>query len=64
MPTYIVHRGRQTSAESIATDFQSSCGLQIRSTTVHKELHGMGFHRQAPGSKAYITQCNAKHQMQ
>ncbi|CAI9551636.1 unnamed protein product [Staurois parvus] len=31
------------SAESIAKDHQTSCGLQI-STTVHSELHGMGFH--------------------
>ena len=30
----IVHRGRQLSAESIATDLQTSCGLQISSRTV------------------------------
>ncbi|CAI9611141.1 unnamed protein product [Staurois parvus] len=38
-----VHRRRQLSAESIAKDIQTSCGLQI-STTVRRELHGMGFH--------------------
>ncbi|CAI9614210.1 unnamed protein product, partial [Staurois parvus] len=38
-----VCRSRQLSAESIAKDLQTSCGLQI-STTVCRELHGMGFH--------------------
>ncbi|CAI9575041.1 unnamed protein product [Staurois parvus] len=39
----IVSRSRQLSSESIAKDFQTSRGLQI-STTVSRELHGMGFH--------------------
>ncbi|CAI9575714.1 unnamed protein product [Staurois parvus] len=38
-----VHRSCQLSAESIAKDLQTLCGLQI-STTVHRELHGIGFH--------------------
>ncbi|CAI9532902.1 unnamed protein product, partial [Staurois parvus] len=38
-----VCRSRQLSAESIAKDLQTLCGLQI-STTVHRELYGMGFH--------------------
>ncbi|CAI9546547.1 unnamed protein product, partial [Staurois parvus] len=38
-----VPRGYQLFAESITKDLQTSCGLQI-STTVHRELHGMGFH--------------------
>ncbi|CAI9547565.1 unnamed protein product, partial [Staurois parvus] len=38
-----MRRSHQLSLESIATDLQTSCGLQI-STTVHRELHGMGFH--------------------
>ena len=37
-------RGRQLSAESIATDLQTSCGLQSSSRTVRRELHGMRFH--------------------
>ncbi|CAI9610995.1 unnamed protein product [Staurois parvus] len=37
-------RSHQLSAESIAKDLQSSCGLQISTTTVHRELHGMDFH--------------------
>ena len=45
-----VRRSRQLSAESIATDLQTSCGLQISSRTVRRELHGMGFHGQAPAS--------------
>ncbi|CAI9624268.1 unnamed protein product, partial [Staurois parvus] len=56
-------RSRQLSAESIATDLQTSCGLQI-STTVHRELHGMGFHGRAAASKPYVTKCNTKHRMQ
>ncbi|CAI9550994.1 unnamed protein product [Staurois parvus] len=40
---HTVHRSHQLSAESIAKDLQTSCGLQI-STTVRRELHGMGFH--------------------
>ncbi|CAI9580508.1 unnamed protein product, partial [Staurois parvus] len=39
-----VHRNSQLSAESIAKDLQISCGLQISTTTVHRELHVMGFH--------------------
>ncbi|CAI9569257.1 unnamed protein product, partial [Staurois parvus] len=58
-----VCRRRQMSAESIAKDLQTSCGLQI-STTVHRELHGMDFHGQAAASKPYITKCNAKCWMQ
>ncbi|CAI9560825.1 unnamed protein product, partial [Staurois parvus] len=38
-----VSRSHQLSAESIAKDLQTLCGLQI-STTVRRELHGMGFH--------------------
>ena len=43
----IVCRGRQLSAESIATDLQTSCGLQTISRTVRREPHGMGFHGRA-----------------
>ncbi|CAI9542180.1 unnamed protein product, partial [Staurois parvus] len=56
-------RCRQLSAESIAKDLQTLCGLQI-STTVHRELHGMGSHGRAAASKPYITKCNTKRQMQ
>ncbi|CAI9559415.1 unnamed protein product, partial [Staurois parvus] len=59
-----VRRSCQLSAESIAKHFQTSCGLQISTTIVSTELHGMGFHGQATASKPYITQCNAKRQMQ
>ncbi|CAI9601167.1 unnamed protein product [Staurois parvus] len=37
------HRSCQLFTDSIAKDLQTSCGLQI-GTTVHRELHGMGFH--------------------
>jgi len=60
----IVRWGRQISAESIATDLQTSCGLQVSSRTVRRELHGMGFHGRAATSKPYITKCNAKRWMQ
>ncbi|CAI9595654.1 unnamed protein product [Staurois parvus] len=59
-----VHRSRQLYAKSIPKDLQTSCGLQIRTTTVHREIHGMGFHGQAAASKPYITKCNAKRWMQ
>ncbi|CAI9597258.1 unnamed protein product [Staurois parvus] len=39
-----VCRSRQLSSESIAKDLQTSCGLQISTTTVCRELHGMHFH--------------------
>ncbi|CAI9551828.1 unnamed protein product, partial [Staurois parvus] len=58
-----VHRSRQLSAESIAKDLQTLCGLQI-SATMHRELHGMGLHGKAAAFKPYITKCNAKHLMQ
>jgi len=59
-----VRRSRQLSAESIATDLQTLCGLQISSRTVRRELHGMGFHGRAAASKPYITKCSAKRRMQ
>ncbi|CAI9543793.1 unnamed protein product [Staurois parvus] len=43
MLKHTVRRSHQLSAESIIKDLQTSCGLQI-STTVHRELHGMGLH--------------------
>ncbi|CAI9545677.1 unnamed protein product, partial [Staurois parvus] len=39
-----VHRSHQLFAESITKDLQTSRGLQISTTTVCRELHGMGFH--------------------
>ncbi|CAI9598335.1 unnamed protein product, partial [Staurois parvus] len=54
----------QKSQLSIAKDLQTSCGLQISTTTVCRELHGMGFHSRAAASKPYITKCNAKRRMQ
>ncbi|CAI9573376.1 unnamed protein product [Staurois parvus] len=44
MPKRTVHRSHQLSADSIAKDLQTLCGLQISKTTVHRELHGMGSH--------------------
>ncbi|CAI9555676.1 unnamed protein product [Staurois parvus] len=44
MLKHTVHRRHQLSAESIAKDLQTSCGLQISTTTVHRELHRMRFH--------------------
>ncbi|CAI9555293.1 unnamed protein product, partial [Staurois parvus] len=57
-------RSRQLSAEPIAKDLQTPCDLQISTTTVHRELHGMGFHGRATASKPYITKYNAKPWMQ
>ncbi|CAI9540874.1 unnamed protein product, partial [Staurois parvus] len=59
-----VRRSRQLSAESKAKDLQISCDLPISTTTVRRELHGMGFHGHAATSKPYITKCNAKRRMQ
>jgi hypothetical protein len=53
-----VCRSHQLSAESIAKDLQTLCGLQISARTVRRELYGMGIHGRA--SKPYITKCNAK----
>ncbi|CAI9561915.1 unnamed protein product, partial [Staurois parvus] len=43
MLKHTVCRSRQLSAESIAKDLQTLCGLQI-STAVYREHHGMGLH--------------------
>ncbi|CAI9614090.1 unnamed protein product [Staurois parvus] len=59
-----VHRSHQLSAESIAKDLQTSCGLQISTTAVCRELHGIGFHGRAAAFKPYITKCSAKCRMQ
>ncbi|CAI9573412.1 unnamed protein product [Staurois parvus] len=58
-----VRRSRQLSAESIAKDLQTWCGLQMSPTTVCRELYGMGFHGRAAASKPYITKCNPKRRM-
>ncbi|CAI9594620.1 unnamed protein product, partial [Staurois parvus] len=58
-----VRKSCQMSAESIAKDFQTWCGLQISTTAVCRELHGMDFHGRAAASKPYIAKCNAKHWM-
>ncbi|CAI9545675.1 unnamed protein product, partial [Staurois parvus] len=58
-----VRRSHQLSAEPIAKDLQTWCDLQISTTTVCRDLHGMGFHGRAAASKPYITKCNAKCQM-
>ncbi|CAI9554089.1 unnamed protein product [Staurois parvus] len=42
-----VRRSHQLSAESIAKNLQTTFGLQISTTTVRRELHGMGFHGRA-----------------
>ncbi|CAI9589642.1 unnamed protein product, partial [Staurois parvus] len=44
MLTHTVRRSHQLSAESIAKDLQTLCSLQISTTTVCRELNGMGFH--------------------
>ncbi|CAI9562261.1 unnamed protein product, partial [Staurois parvus] len=59
-----VRRSCQLSAESIAKDLQTLCGIQISTTTVCRALHGMGFHGRVAASKPYITKCNAKYWMQ
>ncbi|CAI9608004.1 unnamed protein product, partial [Staurois parvus] len=51
MPTRTMSRSRQLSAESIAKDLQTSCGFQISTTTVCRELNGMGFHGRRAASK-------------
>ncbi|MCJ8739737.1 hypothetical protein PDJAM_G00050590 [Pangasius djambal] len=51
----IVQRGRRLSSQSIATEIQTSCDLQISPSTVRRELHGMGFHGRAAASKPHIT---------
>ncbi|CAI9585389.1 unnamed protein product [Staurois parvus] len=59
-----VRRSHQLPADSTAKDFQTSCGLQICPTKMHREFHGMGFHGRAAAYKPYITKCNAKRRMQ
>ncbi|CAI9541862.1 unnamed protein product, partial [Staurois parvus] len=57
-------KSRQLSAKSIAKDLQTSCGLQIRTTTVRRELHGICFHGRAAAFKSYDPKWNAKRWMQ
>ncbi|CAI9601738.1 unnamed protein product, partial [Staurois parvus] len=59
-----VRRSRQLSTESIAKGLQTSCGLKISTTTVSRELHGMGLRGRAAASKPYITKCDAERRMQ
>ncbi|CAI9552625.1 unnamed protein product [Staurois parvus] len=50
-----VRRSHQLSAESIAKDLQTWCGLHMSPTTVRRELHGK------PSSCIQASKCNAKH---
>ncbi|CAI9605855.1 unnamed protein product [Staurois parvus] len=50
-----VRRSHQLSAELIAKDLQTSCGLQTSTTTVYREFHGTGFLGSASASKPYST---------
>ncbi|CAI9608621.1 unnamed protein product [Staurois parvus] len=56
-----LRRSRQLSAESVAKDLQSSCGLQMSTTTVRRELHGLGFPWPSSCIQAlhYQVQCKA-----
>ncbi|CAI9615202.1 unnamed protein product, partial [Staurois parvus] len=51
MLKHTVSRSRQLSAESLVKDLQTLCGLQVSTTTVRRELHGMGFHGRATAPK-------------
>ncbi|CAI9537327.1 unnamed protein product [Staurois parvus] len=55
-----VRRSRQLSAESIAKDLQTWCGLQISTITVCRELHGMGFHSRSSCIQALHHQVQMK----
>ncbi|CAI9599002.1 unnamed protein product [Staurois parvus] len=57
---HTVRRSHQLSAMSIAKDLHTLCGLQIRTTTVRRELHGMSFHGRAAAPKSCTTKCNTK----
>ena len=63
MRRHTVCRGCQLFAESVATDVQTSCDLQISSRTVCRELNGMGFQSGAAAPRSYISKCNAKRRM-
>ncbi|CAI9580717.1 unnamed protein product, partial [Staurois parvus] len=43
---HTVCRSHQLFAESIAKDLQTSCGLWISTTTMHRKLHEISFHDQ------------------
>lgn len=60
----IVRKSRQSSADSITAEFQTSSGINISTKTVRRELHGMGFHGRAATCKPYITKHNAKRRME
>lgn len=45
----------QCSIESIATELQKSCALQMRSRNVCRELHGMGYHRPSTDPGQWVT---------
>lgn len=43
---------------SVATDRQTSCGLQITTKAVHRELHGMSFLRQVWLEEPLLEECS------
>ena len=45
---------------TLATEFQTASGSNISTSTVHRELHEMGFHGRAAAHKPKITMRNAK----
>jgi transposase len=60
----VVTSNRQTSVDTIATEFRSACGSDVSARTVRRELHELGFHGRAAAHKPHITQANARLRLQ
>ena len=57
----VVWRNNLSSVTSLTTEFQTLSRSNVSTSTVHWELHLMGFHGRAATHKPQITMRNAKH---
>jgi hypothetical protein len=56
----IARKNSLSSVAALTTEFQIAPGSNVSITTVHRELHEMGFHGRASAHKPKITMRNAK----
>ena len=60
----VAWKNRLLSIVSLTPEFQTDSGSNVSTSTVHRELHEMGFHGRAAPHKPMITMHNSKRQLE
>ena len=64
MLKHVVRKNRLSSVATLATEFQTASRSNVSTSTVHGQLHVMGFHGRAAAHKPKITVRNTKRQLE